>query len=152
MAFFTSQTRPLRRETSQPRQPEVQVNRLHRSQHFFYLTRLRLSRNCCTFCTNSRACLIPLKIASAAEKSTFRFLDSISKRLSAIFSTSLRYYGTTHLYQPAFYFLYYLTTSSRTSVSKLYLIKRASHVLTNQEQRQSQLNLLERVFARITKT
>ena len=42
--------------------------------------------------------------------------------------TLLRHYATTVLLQPAFYFLYYVTTSSRTVVSKIYLIKRASHV------------------------
>ena len=43
--------------------------------------------------------------------------------------TLLRHYATTVLLQPAFYFLYYVTTSSRTVVSKIYLIKRASHEL-----------------------
>ena len=95
----------------------------------FIFTRLRLSRNYCTFCANSRARLISLKIASA-EKSTFRFLDAILERPgnnNTLYATTplrpLRYY-----YNLPFYFLYYVTTSSRTIVSKIYLIKRASHV------------------------
>ena len=47
---------------------------------------------------------------------------------------AIRYYATNDyatmvLLQPAFYFLYYVTTSSRTVVSKIYLIKRASHAI-----------------------
>ena len=41
--------------------------------------------------------------------------------------TLLSHYATTVLLQPAFYFLYYATSSSRAVVSKIYLIKRASH-------------------------
>ena len=62
----------------------------------FIFTRLRLSRNCCTVCANSRAWLISLKIASA-EKSTFRFLDAIFERPgnnNTLYATTpLRYYG-----------------------------------------------------------
>ena len=48
---------------------------MHCPQHFLYLH----FRNCCTFCVNSQAWLILLKIA-LAEKSTFRFLDTILAR------------------------------------------------------------------------
>ena len=53
----------------------------------------------------------------------FHFLDATLERPG----NNNTLYATTVLLQPAFYFLYYVTLSSRTVVSKIYLIKRASH-------------------------
>ena len=89
-------------------------------------TRLRLFRNYCTFCANSRASgLISLKIASA-KKSTFPFLDAILERPgnnNTLYATTVQ---PTYNNLP-FIFLCYVTMSRRTVVSKIYLTKRASH-------------------------
>ena len=53
---------------------------MHRSQHFLYLHQTKtFPKLFCTFCLNSQAWLILLKIASA-KKSTFHFLDAILER------------------------------------------------------------------------